>query len=363
MDFKKESPIIVTGGAGFIGSNFILEWFKNSNAPIINVDLLTYSGNLENLKTIEENNKYHFVNGNICDQALIDNLFEKYQPQAIINFAAESHVDRSISNPESFIQTNIYGTYTLLEASRNYWKNLKSEKKNLFRFIHISTDEVYGSLSKTSSPFTEEHPYQPNSPYSSSKAASDHLVRAWYHTYNLPVITTNCSNNYGPYQFPEKLIPLVITNAISGKEIPIYGDGKNIRDWLFVTDHCAAIRKIINKGKIGETYNIGGCNEITNIEIVQNICEILNELHNPEKNNIKHYLTNKPIEKYQELIKFVTDRPGHDQRYAIDNSKIMNELGWKPKETFNEGIVKTVKWYLNHSHWIQNILIKGSKKL
>ncbi|RTK94148.1 MAG: dTDP-glucose 4,6-dehydratase [Rickettsiales bacterium] len=354
-NLKKYSPIIVTGGAGFIGSNFVLEWFNNFDIPLVNIDLLTYAGNLQNLEALQNYSNHHFIKGDICDQVLVASLFEKYQPQAIINFAAESHVDRSISNPESFIKTNIHGTYTLLEVARNYWAKLEDEDKNLFRFIHISTDEVYGSLSPEEPPFTEQNPYQPNSPYSSSKAASDHLVRAWNHTYGLPVITTNCSNNYGPYQFPEKLIPLIIFNAISGKEIPIYGDGKNIRDWLFVTDHCAAIRQILTKGKIGETYNIGGHNEITNIEIAQIVCGLLDELHDPKKHDIRHFLTEKSIESYHELIKFVPDRLGHDRRYAIDSSKVMREVGWRPSETFNSGITKTIQWYLNNIQWIRNI--------
>lgn len=337
------NSILITGGAGFIGSNFALEWCKTSSDKIINLDLLTYAGNISNLQSLSGNDQHLFVHGDIADPILIANLLNKHKPRAIINFAAESHVDRSIASPKDFINTNILGTYNLLEASRNYFESLSDQDKQAFRFLHVSTDEVYGSLSNNDPAFTEESQYQPNSPYSASKASSDHLVRAWYHTYNLPTIITNCSNNYGPYQFPEKLIPLIISNALNGKNLPIYGDGKNIRDWLFVTDHCDAIRTILEHGRIGENYNIGGNNEKTNLEVVQTICELLDKLAPTQSS-------------YKELITFVTDRAGHDRRYAINPSKIQKEFGWFPKESFETGIAKTVEWYINNKEWIVNIL-------
>ncbi len=335
--------ILVTGGAGFIGSNFVLEWCKTSNNKIINLDLLSYAGNLSNLKSLSGNDQHQFVHGDIADPTLIPDLLNKYRPRAIINFAAESHVDRSIASPKDFINTNILGTYNLLESARHYFNALPERDKQTFRFLHVSTDEVYGSLTPNDPAFTEESQYQPNSPYSASKASSDHLVRAWYHTYNLPTIITNCSNNYGPYQFPEKLIPLIISNALSGKSLPIYGDGKNIRDWLFVTDHCDAIRTILERGKIAANYNIGGNNEKTNLEVVQTVCALLDELAPAQSS-------------YKELITFVTDRAGHDRRYAINPSKIQKEFDWFPKESFETGIAKTVEWYINNNEWIAEIL-------
>jgi dTDP-glucose 4,6-dehydratase len=335
--------ILVTGGAGFIGANFVLDWFRQSDEAIVNLDLLTYAGNLQNLTELADDDRHIFVKGDIGDFALITRLLGNHRPRAIINFAAESHVDRSIHGPEDFIQTNIVSTFRLLEATRHYWNGLDGQAKRDFRFVHISTDEVYGSLARGEPAFTEAHSYEPNSPYSASKAASDHLVRAYHHTYGLPVLTTNCSNNYGPYQFPEKLIPLVISNALAGKPLPVYGDGQQIRDWLYVRDHCRAICRILEAGTPGETYNIGGWNEKPNIEIVQTICALLDSLR-PRKDT-----------PYSSLIKFVTDRPGHDRRYAIDASKIERELGWKPAETFETGILKTVRWYLGHAPWIENV--------
>jgi len=332
-----EKTILVTGGAGFIGSNFVLEWVTQSRDRIINLDLLTYAGNINNLSSIKNNLNHVFIQGNITDEILISDLLKHYKPWAIINFAAESHVDRSISNPSAFIQTNIIGTYNLLESTRKYFDNLTNEERKTFRLLHVSTDEVYGSLKNGDPAFTEESNYEPNSPYSASKASSDHLVRAWFHTYGLPTIITNCSNNYGPYQFPEKLIPLIITNALNGNDLPIYGDGQNIRDWLFVTDHCSAIINVLEKGIPGECYNIGGNNEKTNIEVVNIICSLLDELAPKHQNGLSSY---------SKLINFVKDRQGHDRRYAINSSKIQRELGWQPKETFETGIAKTVKWYL-----------------
>jgi dTDP-glucose 4,6-dehydratase len=326
--------IIITGGAGFIGANFVLKTIKQSNEAIVNLDNLTYAGNLDNLSCLENDSRHIFVRGDIGDQALVSGLLEKYQPRAIINFAAESHVDRSIDSPLPFVQTNVFGTFNLLECTRQYLSKISSEKQKEFRFLHVSTDEVYGTLEKDEPAFEETTSYKPNSPYSASKAASDHFVRAYYHTYNLPVLTTNCSNNYGPLQFPEKLIPLTICNALAGKELPIYGDGKQIRDWLFVEDHCDAIAEVLNKGKIGEVYNIGGNNEKTNIELVNHICEILDEIR-PRSDNIS----------YKNQIAFVKDRPGHDRRYAINSSRISKELGWTPKTSFTSGIRKTIEWY------------------
>lgn len=333
--------ILVTGGAGFIGSNFILEWLKHSDETVINLDRLTYAGNLENLASISGNKSHFFVEGDIGDASLTGRIFSDHRPRAVINFAAESHVDRSIDGPAAFIQTNIVSTFNLIEAARLYWADNKDSD---FRFLHVSTDEVYGSLQPEESAFTEENQYKPNSPYSASKAASDHLVRASYHTYGLPVLTTNCSNNYGPYQFPEKLIPLMIQRAMTGGVLPVYGDGLNIRDWLYVTDHCSAIRTVLEKGRIGETYNIGGNTEKTNIEIVNTICDILDQAA-PKKDGTS----------YKSQITYVKDRLGHDRRYAINSSKIKNELGWTPSQTFETGIVDTVNWYLNNQEWVDNI--------
>ena len=336
--------ILVTGGAGFIGSNFVLDWLADSDELVINLDKLTYAGNIKNLTSLKDNPRHIFIHGDIADETLVSALLMQHQPRAVVNFAAESHVDRSISGPGAFIQTNIVATFQLLEAVRAYWGNLDATHKEGFRFLHVSTDEVYGSLEKNAPAFTENHRYEPNSPYSASKAASDHLVRAYHHTYGLPVVTTNCSNNYGPFHFPEKLIPLMIVNAQAGKPLPVYGDGQQIRDWLYVKDHCSAIRQVLAKGRLGETYNIGGWNEKPNIEIVHTVCALLDELR-PRTDG-------KP---YKEQISYVTDRPGHDKRYAIDASKIKNELGWAPAETFETGIRKTVQWYLDHSEWVSQV--------
>jgi len=336
--------IFVTGGAGFIGANFVLDWIANNDEAIINIDNLTYAGNLESLTSIENNEQYTFVHGDIADKELFHKLLEKHQPRAVINFAAESHVDRSIHEPEAFVQTNVMGTFNLLESVRTYWNTLEKEQKDNFRFLHISTDEVYGSLEKDEPAFTETHRYEPNSPYSASKAASDHLVRSYHHTYGLPVLTTNCSNNYGPYHFPEKLIPLMIVNALAGKDLPIYGDGQQIRDWLFVKDHCSAIRRVLDAGRVGEVYNVGGWNEMPNIDIVNTVCILLDEL-SPREDKAS----------YSKQITYVTDRLGHDRRYAIDARKIEKELGWKPVETFETGIRKTVQWYLDNQDWVSNV--------
>jgi dTDP-glucose 4,6-dehydratase len=335
--------ILVTGGAGFIGSNFVLDWFKTSDEPIVNLDALTYAGNLANLASLQGDARHHFVKGDIGDRALVDNLLATHSPRACLHFAAESHVDRSIHGPGAFMKTNVEGTFMLLEATRAYWGGLQPDAKAGFRFHHVSTDEVYGSLKPDEPAFTETHPYEPNSPYSASKAASDHLVRAWHHTYGLPVVTTNCSNNYGPYHFPEKLIPLMIVNALAGKPLPIYGDGQQVRDWLFVNDHCSAIRAVLAGGRLGETYNIGGWNEKTNHEIVHRVCALLDELRPSAAGP------------YTRLITHVTDRPGHDRRYAIDARKIERELGWRPAETFETGIRKTVQWYLDHADWVADV--------
>jgi dTDP-glucose 4,6-dehydratase len=335
--------ILVTGGAGFIGANFILDWLAATGEPVVNVDKLTYAGNLENLATLEGDTRHAFVREDICTRAAIDALLAQHRPRAIVHFAAESHVDRSIHGPGEFMRTNVEGTFTLLEAARAWWAGLAGSERDNFRFLHVSTDEVYGSLGPSDPPFAETTPYQPNSPYSASKAASDHLVRAWHHTYGLPVLTTNCSNNYGPLQFPEKLIPLVIANALAGKPLPIYGDGLNVRDWLYVGDHCAAIRTVLAGGRCGETYNIGGWNEMPNLTIVRTICSLLDEMR-PD-----------PAGQYDRLITFVTDRPGHDRRYAIDARKIERELGWRPAETFETGIRKTVRWYLEHPDWVAHV--------
>ncbi|MBZ0094020.1 MAG: dTDP-glucose 4,6-dehydratase [Sulfuricella sp.] len=337
--------ILVTGGAGFIGSNFILDWIASTGEAVVNLDKLTYAGNLENLASLKGDPRHVFVQGDINDGKLVAKLLGQHQPRAIIHFAAESHVDRSIHGPAEFIQTNINGTFSLLEEVRAYWQGLQGEEKAAFRFLHVSTDEVYGSLGPNDPPFAETTAYAPNSPYSASKAASDHLVRAYHHTYGLPTLTTNCSNNYGAFQFPEKLIPLIILNALNGKPLPIYGDGMNVRDWLYVGDHCAAIREVLARGRPGETYNIGGWNEKTNLDVVHTVCAILDDLKpNPGSTH------------YSSLITYVKDRPGHDRRYAIDARKIERELGWKPKETFETGIRKTVRWYLDHQPWIENVV-------
>jgi dTDP-glucose 4,6-dehydratase len=336
--------ILVTGGAGFIGSNFVLDWLVQSSEPVLNLDKLTYAGNLKNLASLDGHAGHIFVHGDIGDAALVASLLHKYQPRAIVNFAAESHVDRSIHGPEDFVETNIVGTFKLLEAVRGYWGQLEDVAKQSFRFLHVSTDEVYGSLAKNDPAFTENHRYEPNSPYSASKAASDHLVRAYHHTYGLPVLTTNCSNNYGPYHFPEKLIPLMIVNALAGKALPVYGDGQQVRDWLYVKDHCSAIRRVLEAGQLGETYNVGGWNEKPNLSIVHSVCSLLNEMH-PRTDG----------KSYSDQITYVKDRPGHDRRYAIDASKIERELGWKPAETFETGIRKTVQWYLTHPEWVAQV--------
>lgn len=336
--------ILVTGGAGFIGSNFVLAWVKQGFGTVINLDKLTYAGNLDNLTALGHDAHHIFVHGDIGDRHLLDKLLAQYKPCAVVNFAAESHVDRSIHGPEDFIETNVVGTFHLLEAVRGYWSVLDTEHKKNFRFLHVSTDEVYGSLGKDDPAFTETTPYAPNSPYSASKAASDHLVRAYHHTYGLPTLTTNCSNNYGPHHFPEKLIPLVIHNALIGKPLPIYGNGQQIRDWLYVEDHCAAIRRVLEAGRVGEVYNVGGWNEKPNIEVVRTLCRMLDK-KKPRADG----------HSYAEQITFVEDRLGHDQRYAIDASKISNELGWKPVETFETGIEKTVDWFLQNQDWVNNV--------
>jgi dTDP-glucose 4,6-dehydratase len=336
--------ILITGGAGFIGANFVLDWLAGSQEPVINLDKLTYAGNPKTLASLQGDSRHTFVQGDISDGALLTRLLTEHQPRAVVNFAAESHVDRSIHGPGDFIQTNIVGTFNLLEAVRGYWHGLPSDAKAAFRFLHVSTDEVYGSLGPDDTAFTEAHRYEPNSPYSASKAASDHLVRAWHHTYGLPVVTTNCSNNYGPYHFPEKLIPLMIVNALAGKPLPIYGDGMQVRDWLYVKDHCSAIRRVLEAGRLGEVYNVGGWNEKPNIEIVHTVCALLDELR-PKADGIS----------YQTQITYVKDRPGHDRRYAIDARKLEHELGWKPAETFESGIRKTVQWYLANPQWVANV--------
>ena len=340
--------ILVTGGAGFIGSNFVIDWLASHNETVINLDKLTYAGNLKNLKSLEDNDSYVFVKGDIGNSSLIQELLTRYQPRAIVNFAAESHVDRSIHGPEEFMQTNIIGTFRLLECAKNYWLSILIDEQSAFRFLHVSTDEVYGSLDENAPAFTETHRYEPNSPYSASKASSDHLVRAYHHTYGLPVLTTNCSNNYGPYQFPEKLIPLIIHNALAHKSLPIYGDGLQIRDWLYVSDHCSAIRTVLERGQCGEVYNIGGLNEKANIEIAYALCDILDEL--------RPVPTSSDIGSYCELITYTKDRPGHDRRYAIDTRKLETELNWRPSETFETGIRKTVEWYLNNADWVEHFI-------
>lgn len=336
--------ILVTGSAGFIGSNFVLDWLACHDEKVISLDKLTYAGNLQNLASLEGDDRHLFVHGDIGDLVHVGALLAEHQPRAVLNFAAESHVDRSIHGPEDFIQTNVVGTFHLLQMVREYWAGLSSERQNAFRFLHVSTDEVYGSLESEAPAFTEKHRYEPNSPYSASKAASDHLVRAYHHTYGLPVLTTNCSNNYGPYHFPEKLIPLVIHNALAGKPLPIYGDGQQIRDWLYVKDHCSAIRRVLEAGKVGETYNVGGWNEKANIDVAQTLCAILDQ-ESPRVDG----------RSYREQITFVKDRPGHDRRYAIDASRLERELGWRPAETFESGIAKTVRWYLDNQAWVHNV--------
>ncbi len=336
--------ILVTGGAGFIGANFVLDWLGQTDEPVLNLDKLTYAGNPENLASLQADSRYVFVQGDIGDSALVEQLLTQYAPRAVLNFAAESHVDRSIHGPEDFIQTNVVGTMRLLQSVRSYWQGLPESDRAAFRFLHVSTDEVYGSLSPTDAAFTETNKLEPNSPYSASKAASDHLVRAWLHTYGLPVLTTNCSNNYGPLHFPEKLIPLLIVNALAGKPLPVYGDGLQVRDWLYVKDHCSAIRRVLAAGKVGEIYNVGGWNEKPNIEIVHTVCDLLDELR-PRSDGAS----------YKTQITYVQDRPGHDRRYAIDASKIERELGWKPAETFASGIRKTVQWYLDNPDWVAHV--------
>jgi dTDP-glucose 4,6-dehydratase len=336
--------ILVTGGAGFIGANFVLDWLAHGDEPVINLDKLTYAGNLRNLDSLAGDARHHFVHGDIGDGALVARLLAEHRPRAVVNFAAESHVDRSIDGPGAFIQTNIVGTFNLLEAVRGYWSGLDDAQRTDFRFLHVSTDEVYGSLDSGAPAFTETHPFEPNSPYSASKAASDHLVRAWHHTYGLPVLTTNCSNNYGPYHFPEKLIPLVIHNALAGKALPIYGDGQQIRDWLYVLDHCSAIRRVLAAGQVGATYNVGGWNEKANIDVVRTLCTLLDELR-PRADG----------QSYATQMTFVKDRPGHDRRYAIDAGKLERELDWRPIETFETGIRKTVQWYLANEAWVKDV--------
>ena len=337
--------ILVTGGAGFIGANYVLDWLASSNEPVVNLDKLTYAGNLQTLSSLQGDKRHIFVRGDIADSRLVATLLKTHQPRAIVNFAAESHVDRSIHGPEDFIETNIVGTFRLLEAVRAYWDGQDEHARVAFRFLHVSTDEVYGSLAAGEPAFTETHQYQPNSPYSASKAASDHLVRSYHHTYGLPVLTTNCSNNYGPYHFPEKLIPLMIVNALAGKPLPVYGDGQQIRDWLYVKDHCSAIRRVLEAGKTGEVYNVGGWNEVPNLGIVQRVCALLDELR-PRADG----------QPYASQISFVTDRPGHDRRYAIDARKIERELGWKPAETFETGIRRTVTWYMDNQEWVNGVM-------
>ncbi|MEO7741375.1 MAG: dTDP-glucose 4,6-dehydratase [Usitatibacter sp.] len=334
--------LLVTGGAGFIGSNFVLDWMRAESAPVVNLDKLTYAGNPANLATVPGDGRHHFVQGDIADRALVDSLLAEHRPRAIVHFAAESHVDRSIHGPADFVMTNVVGTFQLLEAARAYWGSLTGIAKDDFRFLHVSTDEVYGTLGDTDPAFSETTAYAPNSPYSASKAGSDHLVRAYHHTYGLPTVTTNCSNNYGPYQFPEKLIPLTIANALEGKPLPVYGDGKQVRDWLHVSDHCDAIRVVLARGRPGEVYNVGGNSEMRNLDVVHALCDALQALRPREGG-------------YRSLIKFVTDRPGHDRRYAIDARKISGELGWSPRETFESGLAKTVKWYLDNADWVAHV--------
>lgn len=345
--------ILVTGGAGFIGSNFVLDWIAAEGSPLLNLDKLTYAGNLGNLSQLKDDPRHVFVQGDICDRELVAKLLKEHRPSAIVHFAAESHVDRSIHGPADFVQVNVIGTFSLLEEIRAYWSTLPGPEKNRFRFLQVSTDEVYGSLGRDDPAFIETTPYAPNSPYAASKAAADHLVRAYHHTYGLPTLTTNCSNNYGPFQFPEKLIPLMIINAVEGRPLPVYGDGLNVRDWLFVGDHCAAVRLVLHQGRLGETYNIGGNSEKTNLEVVKTICTILDELRPLRSLPITHNPS--PIARYSSLITFVQDRPGHDRRYAMNTQKLKSELGWKPTERFDTGLRKTIKWYLDHMDWVKEI--------
>ena len=335
--------ILVTGGAGFIGANFVLEWLSTSDETVVNVDVLSYAGNLESLKSIQGDDRHVFVNGDICDRSLVEHVLASHRPRAIVHFAAESHVDRSIHGPEAFVRTNVQGTTVLLECARRYWTEQAGEDKAVFRFHHVSTDEVYGSLMPGEPAFTEDRAYQPNSPYAASKASSDHLVRAWHQTFGLPVVTTNCSNNFGPFQFPEKLIPLMIVNALAGKPLPVYGDGQQLRDWLYVSDHCRAVRDVLARGRVGETYNVGGGSDRSNLEVVRAVCALLDEMR-PD-----------PAGPYGRLISHVADRPGHDRRYAIDARKIASELGWRPLETFESGIRKTIRWYLENPGWVANV--------
>ena len=335
--------ILVTGGAGFIGANFVLDWLRDFDEAVLNVDKLTYAGNMHTLASLEGDPRHVFARADICDAATLDQIFATHRPRAVVHFAAESHVDRSIHGPAEFVQTNVVGTFTLLEAARRYWGGLSETGCAAFRFLHVSTDEVFGSLSLADPPFSETTPYAPNSPYSATKAGSDHLVRAYRHTYGLPTLTTNCSNNYGPYQFPEKLIPLMIANALAGKPLPVYGDGANVRDWLYVGDHCSAIREVLARGEPGQTYNIGGWNEKKNIEVVETVCALLDDARPKAQGS------------YRDQIAFVTDRPGHDRRYAIDASKLERVLGWKPAETFETGLAKTVRWYLDNEAWVNSV--------
>jgi len=338
------ATILVTGAAGFIGSNFVQQWLAEEAAGVVSLDALTYAGNLANLEAVAADRRHVFVKGDICDAGTVDRLLAEHRPSAVVHFAAESHVDRSIIGPGEFVRTNVTGTFTLLQSALGYWRGLNGEDRDRFRFLHVSTDEVYGSLGPQDPPFSETKAYEPNSPYAASKAASDHLVRAWFHTYGFPAVTTNCSNNYGPYQFPEKLIPLMIVNAIAGKPLPVYGDGANVRDWLYVGDHCSAVRAVLAGGRTGETYNVGGWNEMNNMQVVHAICDLLDELE-PD-----------PAGSYRRLITFVTDRPGHDRRYAIDASKVAAEIGWRPARTFAQGIRETIRWYLSHPEWVANVL-------
>lgn len=338
------SPILVTGGAGFIGSNFILDWLRLNDSPVVNLDKLTYAGNLANLADVENEKNYEFERGDICDRPFLDQLLARTKPRAVIHFAAESHVDRSLLGPETFIQTNVHGTFSLLEAVRAYLETLSPEHRQAFRFLHVSTDEVYGALGPDDPPFEETTAYAPNSPYAASKAASDHLVRAYVHSYGFPAVTTNCSNNYGPYQFPEKLLPLMIANATQGKPLPVYGDGRQVRDWLYVGDHCAALRAVLEHGRLGETYNIGGRNEQTNLDTVHLLCDLLDDM-----------LPDSKWKPHRQLIRFVVDRPGHDRRYAINAAKIERETGWQPRESFASGLRRTVQWYLDHSGWVEQV--------
>jgi dTDP-glucose 4,6-dehydratase len=338
------AAILVTGGAGFIGSNFVLHWLAAGGGPVVNLDKLTYAGNPANLASVAGNPAYRFVHGDICDRELVTGLLREHRPQAVIHFAAESHVDRSIAGPEAFLRTNIDGTFTLLRAAREYFESLPAEERERFRFLHVSTDEVYGTLAPEAPAFHEETPYAPNSPYAASKASSDHLVRAWMHTYGLPAMVTNCSNNYGPYQFPEKLIPLMIANALAGKALPVYGDGQQVRDWLYVEDHCRAIRTVLERGRVGETYNVGGGNQRSNLEVVTMLCALLDELVPESK-----------FKPHRQLVKYVTDRPGHDRRYAIDARKLEGELGWHAQESFETGLRKTVEWYLANAAWVEGV--------